>query len=119
MGKGSKHISLRMKPELWQKLDATLARANRHATRKSPAEPYTLRTWIARAIADKLEHLERARRQRARKRKVRHASGPVEQDLTKSVRICESGTGVVASFSEQLVESNGVAVEPETAEVAA
>lgn len=77
MGKGSRHMTWRIKPGLFEAIVAAVNRANRHSTVRGPAEPYTVRTWIMKAVTDKLGHLDRAAKQRrtgSRRPKGRRAS---------------------------------------------
>lgn len=63
MSKGSPVIRVRVPAEL----KAAMANAIEQANAYTRDEPYTGSSWIRKAIADKLNHLQRRRLQQARK----------------------------------------------------
>jgi len=66
MSKGSPVITVRVPQEVIDRIERHLERIN--LRRKE--EPYTLRTFISQAIADKIDHVERSL-ESARKKKIR------------------------------------------------
>jgi hypothetical protein len=84
-GRGSPHFTLRFKPELMEGVLAAVERANRHANRRGPAEPYTLRSWVVAAVRRELAHLERARRQSMRRRKGVRGASRAEMTVSNGV----------------------------------
>lgn len=55
MSKGSRVVTLRLTPELETQVLAAIGRANN----RTQDEPYGISTWIAKAIREKLDHLNR------------------------------------------------------------
>lgn len=73
-GRGSPHLTLRVKRDLLADVLKAVRRANHYATTKGPPETVTLRSWVIKAMEDRLAHLERRRRQTARNTAARRES---------------------------------------------
>jgi hypothetical protein len=65
MSKGNAIIGVRVKPELLARVQQTIERRNQ-LTREAP---WSMTDFVLAAVHDKLRHLDRARRQTARRRK--------------------------------------------------
>jgi hypothetical protein len=69
MSRGSRIIPLRVKPELLARMQQTIERRNA-ITREAP---WSMTDFVLAAVKDKLLHLDRARRQTARRRQAKGA----------------------------------------------